>query len=282
MISRYTTHDFMNYTAPVTVLYLPNGSGPSPGGENDGYIWTAKSMDRDDRGRYLFIAFYGDVAMSFASSDGRTANSFEPTSSGGSFMDHDDTNIIWSRASKQWVDIQITGVPWPTPDTNCPRNLSDNGGCSTCRVITTRTSKNGVAWSPDAGCKKCGAPGTPSSPNPTSRCHCTEINESGLIRPDPVADPPELQFYRMRPFYLAESGRLAAHTLQYAASPAEMNAVAKYGYWGPYCSNATTGGFYMCHKGHGYGRMHGPHVMEEWFVSGASQAGPEEPPKFYP
>ena len=82
--------------------------------------------------------------------------------------------------------------------------------------------------------------------------------------------------------YLAESGRLAAHTLQYAASPAEMNAVAKYGYWGPYCSNATTGGFYMCHKGHGYGRMHGPHVMEEWFVSGASQAGPEEPPKFYP
>ena len=32
----------------------------------------------------------------------------------------------------------------------------------------------------------------------------------------------------------------------------------------------------MCHKGHGYGRMHGPHLMEEWWVSTANQAGPED------
>ena len=32
----------------------------------------------------------------------------------------------------------------------------------------------------------------------------------------------------------------------------------------------------MCHKGHGYSRMHGPHVMEEWWVGGAQQRGPED------
>eukprot|EP01047_Picozoa_sp_COSAG01_P014957 COSAG01_NODE_739_length_13898_cov_29.871223_8_plen_143_part_00 len=35
-----------------------------------------------------------------------------------------------------------------------------------------------------------------------------------------------------RPFYLGDSGRLGAHALQYAASPAEVNNVSTYGYWG--------------------------------------------------
>jgi hypothetical protein len=96
-----------------------------------------------------------------------------------------------------------------------------------------------------------------------------------LIRPHPTEDPPELQFYRIRPFYVGESGRLAASVLQYAASPAEMNNVSSYGYWGPYCPNPN-GGFDMCHKGHGYGRMHGPHVMEEWWVGTQDQTGPED------
>ena len=39
----------------------------------------------------------------------------------------------------------------------------------------------------------------------------------------------------MRPFYVGQSGRLAAHATQYAASPAEMNNISNYGYWGPYC-----------------------------------------------
>ena len=49
---------------------------------------------------------------------------------------------------------------------------------------------------------------------------------------------------RIRPFYVGESGRLAAHALQYAASPAEVNNISDYGYWGPYCPNAA-GGFDM-------------------------------------
>jgi hypothetical protein len=40
---------------------------------------------------------------------------------------------------------------------------------------------------------------------------------------------PEMQFYRLRAFYLGDSGRLAAHALQYAASPAEVNNVSDYG-----------------------------------------------------
>jgi len=222
------------------------------------------------------MAFYGDFATSFSSSDGRSSHSFTATSSGGSFRDHDDTNLIWSRTSKQWVDMQIMGAPWPTPDTLCPRNLSDNGGCTGARVLTTRLSADGVEWGQDTGCLKCRDGPIPSSPNPASRCKCSEFNYTNIIRPDPAQDPPELQFYRMRPFYLGDSGRLAAHTLQYAASPAEMNAVPSYGYWGPYCANATTGGFDMCHKGHGYGKMHGPHIMEEWWVSSATQTGAED------
>ena len=98
-----------------------------------------------------------------------------------------------------------------------------------------------------------------------------------LIRPDPKEDPPEMEFYRLRPFYVGDTGRLAGHATQYAPSPAEMNNISNYGYWGPYCANASApGGFNMCHKGHGYGKMHGPHMMEEWWVGGAAQKGPED------
>ena len=150
-----------------------------------------------------------------------------------------------------------------------------------------------------------------------------------------VTLPPSVPYFNWHPTSRADvgdSGRLAAHALQYAPSPAEMNNISGYGYWviiptspsfstttppvpvaqlsanqhfagllatalshislstyfhpltpdrtfasvqGPYCPNAA-GGFDMCHKGHGYGLMHGPHIMEEWFVSSATQTGPEE------
>lgn len=155
------------------------------------------------------------------------------------------------------------------------------------RTVSIRTSMDGSEWSGDWGCA---IPSRTSKVNPAIRTHCATYNESAIIRPDPQEDPPEMQFYRVRPFYLAESvrrqiymvslrwyldqvgciadcnmterplfaeqGRLAAHALQYAASPAEVNNVSTYGYWGPYCPKVG-GGFQMCHKGHGYGKMHG-------------------------
>ena len=171
------------------------------------------------------------------------------------------------------------GAPWLFPNGSagaiCPHNLSDNGGCSGGpRSINARVSTDGVHFTGDLGC----IDPDPHNPGPPSvRVRCKTYNESNLIRGDPVLDPPEMQFYRIRPFYVGDSGRLAAHATQYAASPAEMNNISTYGYWGPYCPDpAHPGAFLMCHKGHGYNKMHGPHMMEEWFVGRNDQSGPEQ------
>ena len=263
-VERFTTSDFVRYSPPVTVLYLPNNSPEqSQVATGDGGIWTVKSMDRNEQG-YLLMAFYGDSCSAFAAPLALGGHSFTTKLKGGVFKDHDDTNLIWSRASKQWVDMQIMGSPWLLPNgtrTTCPHNLSDNGGCKGGpRTVTIRTSSDGSAWSGDWGCAQ---PPRDAKFDPAVRSHCEVWNESGLIRPHPTEDPPELQFYRIRPFYLGESGRYAAHTLQYAASPAEVNNVSDYGYWGPYCPGPDGRGFIMCHKGHGYGKMHGPHVPSQ-------------------
>ena len=96
--------------------------------------------------------------------------------------DKDDLNVIYSNG--RFVDMQIV---WQ----NHSMKYCDNGGCGRRRTVTTKTSDDGVAWSDDA---------------------------SPLIVPD-AADPPELQFYRSRPFYIAGTSRLAAHTLLYAPAP---------------------------------------------------------------
>lgn len=137
--------------------------------------------------------------------------------------------------------------------------------------MTIRTSKNGLNWTGWIGCSD---PPPSEYIDPAHRVDCKVFNETGIIRADPVLDPPEMQFYRTRAFYLGNSGRFASHSLQYAASPAEVNNITGYGYWGPYCPDGN-GGFIMCHKGHGYGKIHGPHMMEEWWVGTETQNGPE-------
>ena len=47
-VQRHTTSDFVTWSGPTTVLFLPNG--PSPGKLGDGNIWTVKSMDRNSTG----------------------------------------------------------------------------------------------------------------------------------------------------------------------------------------------------------------------------------------
>lgn len=278
-VLRFTTTDFLSWTGGTVVLFLPDGT-PRPGRFGDGEVWTVKSMDRNESA-YLLMAYYGDTAYGFSAGLKLTEDCFRVTRQGGVFKDHDDTNLIWSRGTHLWVDMQIFGAPWLNPDgsrTICPHNLSDNGGCDGGpRVVTTRLSADGANFTGDFGCA---SPGPHEPFTPAKRVKCSVWDEANLIRPHPIEDPPEMQFYRVRPFYVGESGRLAAHALQYAASPAEMNNISDYGYWGPYCPDparpddpsATT----MCHKGHGYGRMHGPHMMEEWWVGTDDQAGPEE------
>ena len=51
----------------------------------------------------------------------------------------------------------------------------DNGGCNRRRVVTSKTSLDGLNWS----------------------------NDGPFITPD-EQDPPELEFYRIRPFYIGQ------------------------------------------------------------------------------
>ena len=57
---RFTTNNFVSWSKPVEVLFLPNGGPPegdvSTEHPNDGVIWTCKSMDRNDT-HYLMIAY---------------------------------------------------------------------------------------------------------------------------------------------------------------------------------------------------------------------------------
>eukprot|EP00666_Eupelagonemidae_sp_cell4sb_P000906 gene906-3407_t len=138
-----------------------------------------------------------------------------------SFSDHDDSNIIFDKARGQWVDMQVTYQ-------NRKMRWCDNIGTDRRRVVTSRVL-HGDEWSG---------------------------NMEPYIVPS-KEDSPELQLeYRIRPFYLGTSGRLAAHICLYEASPKPVIAVKggspAYGRQPPwYCKN---------------GCCHAPHLYEEWWL----------------
>ena len=111
--------------------------------------------------------------------------------------DKDDLNIIYNHAAPgrpgRFVDMQIV---WQ----NHTLRYCDNGGCDRRRVVSAKTSSDGASWGPDLG----------------------------LVTPDDH-DPPELEFYRIRPFYIGGTTRIAAHTLHYAPAPAQRILGAAYG-----------------------------------------------------
>ena len=101
-VNRYTTTDFVQWSAPVRVLFLADGW--LPGGDTgpvaaaaaearvgDGLRWTVKSIARDDAtGTYLMFAAYQTFAFAFTSQQPTAANSFTPSikSASGNFDDH--------------------------------------------------------------------------------------------------------------------------------------------------------------------------------------------------
>ena len=112
--------------------------------------------------------------------------------------------------------------------------------------MTMRTSLDGYLWSPDAGC-----PGRiETACGDVSTCP-TGYDTSGMIVPDPVDDPPELEFYLIKPFRIGTKRRLAAHALLYAPAPQELLG-ATYGltghnYKGPACTSPFVYNDTQCH-----------------------------------
>lgn len=154
----------------------------------------------------------------------------------------------------------------------------DNGGCSKRRTVSAKTSTDGVAWGTDhplitpdqmdppelevcpahfllcsrrPGC----TPAVLALPSLAAAFHGSFEGPCSHSQHTCIHDA---QFYRIRPFYIGNTTRLAAHTLQYAPSPSLDLLGWDYGRQPTKC---TDGNGSLCH---------GPHMYEEWWVGPAS------------
>ncbi len=226
-ILRYLTTDFVTWSEPQPVYVLPGGGG----GENSSDFVLVKSMARDDAsGTYLVACWGGQLfgGIGFLQGNG---TQFSLLSS-HPFKDKDDINVVYDEKAKQWVDIQIHSI-------TAKLQYCDNMGSGATRWPTARFSADGVHWSGDMRPKA----------------------------PDYYLDPPELQFYRLRAFYLGSSGRFVAHSLNYAPSNMLVSQVPSYGRM-PIAQKACKG---ACPSTAGYDSakpvcIHGPHMYEELWM----------------
>eukprot|EP00041_Stephanoeca_diplocostata_P038948 m.1570885 g.1570885 ORF g.1570885 m.1570885 type:complete len:568 (-) comp25301_c0_seq53:1950-3653(-) len=274
-INRYTSTDLRSWDGPVTVLFLPDGSGSSTVSSKehrdyvrqhthypvddsffhpeDGSIWTAKSMDRNPAtGEYLMFASYGSSAHTFTANKPKKENTFLPTTGSlkkAVFKDHDDCNVFFQQSTNTWVDMQIMFELYSAVGLNASKvkKYCDNVSNDTRRVVSVRTSSDGTNWTQDWGCADAHQKDE----------HCSTFNTAAMVTPcDCPDDPPDLEFYRIRAFTLGASGRVAGHALDYVPSPHAVVYSPGYGrqpLW--YCSE---------------GCCHGPHSYEEWWIGPSS------------
>eukprot|EP00041_Stephanoeca_diplocostata_P032015 m.1013702 g.1013702 ORF g.1013702 m.1013702 type:complete len:554 (+) comp24068_c0_seq12:99-1760(+) len=235
-ILRYTTTDFISYSGAQVVLRMPDK--PFPGMQFP--LPTLKSIARNDAtGEYVLFT-YGMKQTSSAPARWRGASIWTSTDRGLTWAQNlnvtlpppikDDLNIIFNRdqnGTPAFVDMQIYDEKNTTP--NEFGKYEDNGGYSR-RVLTAKISYDGVTWGPDLD-----------------------------VRTPDALDPPDLQFYRFRPFYIGHTGRLAGHALLYSPAPwIGLN----YGRQPRHCKTDVS----QCTLGSSCGRCHGPHLYEELWI----------------
>ena len=151
---RFTTRDFVTYSPPHTALHIPSCSGTP----------TMKSIARSPQGLYaMFTVGGGDGASGTYTSRDEGMTWHQGVTAGVAKPDKDDLNLIYCqvrraltpcklalvaarcfssrsrRAQGRFVDMQIR---WQN-HTLRP-GFCDNGGCDRRRVITAKTSHNGV------------------------------------------------------------------------------------------------------------------------------------------
>ena len=219
---RFRTTDFSSYSEPESVLRL-DGLKTEEGNT------VLKSIARNEKtglmvmmvdlpGRKLLEGSYGTMT----SRDGGSSWQIATCDTGCIHTpDKDDLNVLYDTKAEEFVDLQIM---WRMNLTMkyCDGNLQ--GQCQ-ARAVSAKTSTDGANWSPDIG----------------------------PLLPDSI-DPPELQFYRARGFYLGGgSTRLAAHALQFVNAPGPEILGYGYGRQPPKCKPSTEHalkGRYFCHAPH--------------------------------
>ena len=128
---------------------------------------TVKSMARDMATNETIMVVFVDGIVVYKSTDFGVTWRCTTKDQTPNFDDKDDVNVFWVGAPQsRYVDMQITKQNVPGGLPYCD-NLK---GCDNRRVVSARNSTDGVKWSQDLG----------------------------LRLPDEL-DPPELQFYRIRP-----------------------------------------------------------------------------------
>jgi len=219
-LARYTTADFAAY-APLQVVLRP----PDDARQWLGHCAMAR---RDDTGELLLLIWVrskpGHAAHFFRSPDGLAWTDLNPAAP--AYTDHDACGLLWHAAAGHFVMLQVTYQLWH-------KRFPDNIGDRIRRVLTTRTSPDGVHWEP-AGSMGGGGPHHPAE---------------RLIVPD-ERDPEELEFYWLRAF--AYHDRFIGMMLNYAPSPQAVNPLQ--------------------HPGPGFREdrqpsRHGPHLSTEWWMS---------------
>lgn len=240
-VYRWLTADFRTYTGGDCTLWL----------SSDG-LGDVKTITRDDAAAKYYMIVWGAPAPGanggspylYTSADsGRTWQG--PSYAAG--LDHynppnttihakDDINMLY-QPGVGLIDLQLF---WQKNAT-IPGGYCDNGGCDKRRVLGSMVSPggSGLAW------------------NFTGQVRIPGLDEN---------DPPELQFYRSRPFLVpgTRGARVFAHTLLYAPSPF-IN--LEYGRQPPEGGGA-------CKDPPNQHWCHGPHMYEEWWTlaHGASAA----------
>ncbi len=125
----------------------------------------------------------GHALWGFASPDGLT---WRPLSDEPLYTEHDAFGGMWDARTGRFLTAQVTQEAFNKPH-------ADNIGRERRRVLSIRTSQDGVHWE-----------------------QINEAGPDGMITPD-ANDPPDVEFYRMQPFHYAD--RYLGVANLYAASP---------------------------------------------------------------
>ena len=253
-VYRWTSRDLRNYTAPRLVHATPMPTCPPAPAKCRQPAWIPKTIAKNtDAGvGYVMLMALAHptpdilvVTVSFISPDGLSWQNRSDWCH--SLPQTDDMNLVFH--SGLFVNIQKV-IQNHTCSTCYCDNLGPCGGAplgdpalrandtsrgSERRVFAIFTSPDGQEWT----------------------------QRPGLLAPD-AEDPPDLQFYQVRPFVLGGSGRLAARALMYAPDPVAPNEAAAH--------RRASGLSHMCVHNFSTEPLtvtkicHGPHVMNTWWV----------------
>ena len=154
------------------------------------WLIEASMARQESTGRLFFYPWsrsdqpeVGHALWGFVSDDGEK---WQPLADKPLYFEHDAFGMMWDVRTNRFITGQVTNQSWEKP-------YSDNMGSSLRRVLTIRTSPDGLNW---------------------ETLH--NIGQNGLITPDDK-DSPDVEFYRMQPF--AYGDRYIAMADLYAASP---------------------------------------------------------------